>query len=155
MAGHGGYRAPANPAAVSGPGKLSRRTDGKQPQMPMGNGNYGDTTELAQLQSGAPLAQVSQGGGAPTVRAPTEDPTAALTPLGAPSTQPNTPVTDGAAYGPGAGPAALGLPQSPGDMDRADAQALSKFLPIMLRHAQSANATPGFRAYVRQIIANS
>lgn len=28
MAGHGGYRAPAQPAAVSGPGQLSQRTDG-------------------------------------------------------------------------------------------------------------------------------
>ena len=28
MAGRGGYQAPTNPAAISGPGALSQRTDG-------------------------------------------------------------------------------------------------------------------------------
>jgi hypothetical protein len=31
--GHGGPRTPANPAPVSGPGALSKRTDGAQPKM--------------------------------------------------------------------------------------------------------------------------
>ena len=38
----GGYRKPQNPAAVSGPGALSKRTDGKQPVVRVPDVPYGE-----------------------------------------------------------------------------------------------------------------
>jgi hypothetical protein len=60
--GHGGYRRPANPAPVSGPGQHSRRTDGKQPVMQgAGNGDYGDEQAMQQIQGGAAMGQAATG----------------------------------------------------------------------------------------------
>ena len=62
----GGYRQPSSPAPVSGPGALSKRTDGPQGggsqpvRVPTG-GTYGQGQQLQQLQQGAPLA-ASPGG---------------------------------------------------------------------------------------------
>ena len=61
MAGKGGYQAPARPAVASGPGSLSQRTDGgpasKQAMRYVsGMPNYGDGTDMMQIQSGAPMA---------------------------------------------------------------------------------------------------
>jgi hypothetical protein len=67
--GHGGPRTPSSPAPVSGPGALSKRTDGgpgaKQPVRVPTGGAYGDATQLAQAQAGAPMA-ASPGGDQPT-----------------------------------------------------------------------------------------
>ena len=57
----GGYRAPARPAAVSGPGALSARTDGgpgnaRQPIRVASGGPYGQRQALTGLQAAAPLA---------------------------------------------------------------------------------------------------
>jgi hypothetical protein len=92
----GGYRKPANPAAVSGPGSLSRRTDGGPIQgakeIP-GGGKYGERKALADMQSGAPM----QGNPVPTVPAPTvaAEPRQPLTNLFAPTERPDEPVTAG------------------------------------------------------------
>lgn len=112
MAGKGGYQAPSSPAPVSGPGRLSRRTDGgpSQPIRQIPGGSYGDRKELTQLQQGAPLAQVpslptaSQGGGGAVSASPVTP-----IPLSAPTQRPDEPVTAGAALGPGPGPEALGV----------------------------------------------
>lgn len=147
--GRGGYRKPTNPAPVSGPGALSRRTDGKQPVMPMTGGAYGDAQDMQQLQSGAPMAQT------PSLAAPTAptlaDATSHLTPLGAPSAQPSTPVTDGAAMGPGQGMGALQLPTDPNKQDAAD---LRKYLPTLIKQANSPNTPSGYKTWVRNIIAS-
>lgn len=99
MAQQGGYRKPENPAPVSGPGALSQRTDGGptqgakyMPGMP-----YGENT-MSQ-QTAAPMAGKAE-------PAPMEMPT----PLMAPSSRPNEPVTNGIDMGPGAGSEALNLP---------------------------------------------
>jgi len=99
MAQQGGYRKPENPAPVSGPGALSRRTDGGptqgakyMPGMP-----YGENT-MSQ-QTAAPMAGKAE-------PAPMEMPT----PLGAATMRPNEPITNGIDMGPGAGSEALGLP---------------------------------------------
>jgi len=98
MAQQGGYRKPENPAPVSGPGALSQRTDGGptqgakyRPGMP-----YGENTRAQ--QTAAPMAGKAE-------PAPMEMPT----PLMAPSSRPNEPVTNGIDMGPGAGSEALGL----------------------------------------------
>ena len=99
MAQQGGYRKPENPAPVSGPGALSQRTDGGptqgakyMPGMP-----YGENT-MAQ-QTAAPMAGLAE----PT---PMEMPT----PLMAPTSRPNEPVTSGIDRGDGVGSTALNLP---------------------------------------------
>ncbi len=103
MAQRGGYRAPSNPAAVSGPGALSKRTDGGPtqaakyiPGMP-----YGQGQETYNNQVSAPMA----GNPFPQQEMPTE--------LFAPTMRPNEPITSGVDIGPGAGSQAMGqLPNS-------------------------------------------
>src|SRR5438093_4451997 len=108
----GGYRQPSNPAPVSGPGALSRRTDGpqgggKQPVRVPSGGAYGDRQALEQMQQAAPLS-ASPGGdvGAPQAA----DVSADVVGFDQPTQQPDTPVTAGAAMGEGPGLEALGLP---------------------------------------------
>lgn len=92
----GGYRKPANPAPVSGPGALSRRTDGKQPTMEMTGGAYGENKDFREIQGGAAMAQEQSA-----------QPARPVTPLFAPSERPNEPLTEGMPFGDGAN--SLGL----------------------------------------------
>jgi hypothetical protein len=108
----GGYQKPSKPASVSGPGKLSRRTDGGPAQKlrDIPDAKYGENADFRGLQQSAPLAQQPspQGQSAPSA---TQAPEAhGVIPLNTPSARPNEPVTTGAAVGPGSGPSALGLP---------------------------------------------
>lgn len=148
--GHGGSRTPSSPAPVSGPGALSKRTDGgpgaKQPMRVPTGGAYGDATQLAQAQAGAPMA-ASPGGDQPahSLLAGLSIPSGPA--FGAPTQQPDVPVTDGAASGPGAGPEALGLPvQQDQDM-----QALTKYLPVLEHMANQPGASAAARNMVRAI----
>jgi hypothetical protein len=98
----GGYRQPANPAPVSGPGALAQRTDGgaqegmqppAQTQAPMympGLG-YGKGGQNMANEQAAPLA------GNPVPEMPP------LTGVFAPTAQPNLPTTTGVDIGAGAG----------------------------------------------------
>ena len=122
---HGGYRQPSSPAPVSGPGALSKRTDGgaidgKQkpatqgakymPGLPYGQGGQNMTD-----QQSAPLA----GNTIPSMPTP-------LVPLSAPSQRPNEPVTTGVDVGPGAGSEAMmpmaGVQRTPSQTMRRIAQ---------------------------------
>lgn len=96
MASRGGYRKPANPAPVSGPGELSRRTDGAQPAMEMTGGAYGENADLMALQTAAPMSQVETNPQAMAPSAPQK-----ITPLFAPSERPEEPLTAGMPFGPG------------------------------------------------------
>ncbi len=144
----GGYRRPENPAAVSGPGAHSKRTDGKQPVVVAPGGDYGEAKALAEMQSASPLPQVS--GAAPAQAGPVFD-TSGVVPLSAPTQWPDTPVTDGAALGAGAGPEALGV-MSP---FKQDAQEMAKYLPTLLALASNQAMPPGFHSIIRRIVANS
>lgn len=108
----GGYQQPSNPAPASGPGQLSRRTDGGPAQKlrDVTGLPYGQNGQLNADQASAPLAQTPDAGAAPKPRAQRGAPPSAVTPLGAPTQRPDEPVTAGAALGPGPGPEALGLP---------------------------------------------
>jgi hypothetical protein len=92
----GGYRQPNNPAPVSGPGSLSKRTDGgategmTQPQQEYTGFNYGENGDIAAQQSGAKLA----GSNIPGFN---------FTPLSAPTERPNSPITTGIDLGEGGG----------------------------------------------------
>lgn len=109
MPEHGGKRTPRNPAPVSGPGRMSRRTDGgpQQTTVPMTGMGYGENADFNEMQSAAPLAA------APAVsntRARSTSPTgqrAAATPLFAPTQRPEEPITAGAPFGPGPGPESM------------------------------------------------
>lgn len=154
--GHGGARVPSNPAVVSGPGQLSRRTDGGQTQARFTGGAYGEAQDLAQIQGGAAMAAKpggvgGPGGGGPDLAAML----AGLTPMSAESTDPNEPVTAGAAMGAGVGPDALGLPMDAVGERSADAKAIPQGqLQAMIVASQRPDATPSFRRYVRQLIAS-
>jgi hypothetical protein len=95
MAQQGGYRKPENPAPASGPGALSQRTDGGPTQGAkyMSGMPYGQNT--MDQQTAAPMAA---GQSAPTV--PAMEP---ITPLMAPSSRPDEPITAGINRGEGPG----------------------------------------------------
>lgn len=113
MAGqHGGYRQPSNPAPVSGPGALSKRTDGgpldgqtPKTQAPkyMPDLGYGKGGENMANEQAAPLA------GNPTPDMPTPVMQPAV-PFSAPTQRPMEPVTSGIDMGAGAGSEAIRLP---------------------------------------------
>ncbi|MEV7814250.1 hypothetical protein AB0P05_26520 [Streptomyces flaveolus] len=142
----GGYRQPGNPAPVSGPGALSKRTDGgpAQPVRVPSGGQYGDRQQLEQLQQAAPVA-ASPGGdvGAPQ----TVDPTAGLVGFDQPTQQPDVPVTAGAALGDGPGPEALGLPNQPDE----DMRRLLAYLPVFEHMANQPGSSKAARNLVRQL----
>lgn len=128
---HGGYRRPSKPAAVSGPGALSARTDGgpTQPQMLAPGGEYGSRQEMQSIQAGAPMQ------GRPD-----------LVPLDAPTTRPNEPITAGADAGPGIGMSAAGIKS---DKEISDAQ-----LRPLLRSLEVVANLPGSNTETRQFVRN-
>jgi hypothetical protein len=106
----GGYQPPAKPAPVSGPGALSKRTDGgpadRQPVRPMpgggAGGNYGDRKASTELEQGAPMAAAPSSPAVPPQGGPPVAQSAA-DPFG-PTRRPDEPVTSGAMLGPGRTP---------------------------------------------------
>lgn len=142
--GHGGYRRPTNPAATSGPGRYSRRTDG-QPRMQLPDARYGEQSDFQQIQAGAPMSSASPA--ATTPAAGGVDPSG-LTGLDAPSARPAEPVTAGAPMGAGVGPQAIGLGS---DQARGDLEKLRAYLPAFIAQANRPNATQAFRDWVREL----
>ena len=103
--GRGGYRRPSSPAAASGPGALSQRTDGGPSPDFVGLG-YGENKAVNQQASSAPMAGRLPGGGGGQAQA--GGPPAARTPMGAEgvfgaTNRPGEPVTAGVDWGPGTG----------------------------------------------------
>lgn len=114
--GHGGNRTPANPAPASGPGRLSKRTDGgpgQKLQTPTDQ-PYGAREELLQQERSAPMSQADSVQPA-QVQAPAGAPPFAGGEFGAPTQRPGEPITHGADIGPGGGPEVLGM-SAPGAM---------------------------------------
>ncbi|NBV28641.1 hypothetical protein EBS02_06455, partial [bacterium] len=103
-------RKPGQPAAVSGPGKLSKRTDGNPDRGLPANGDYGYRKETREQMSAAPMAQNFQ----PTPTASVSIPSAPtpITGMFAPTERPDEPVTSGSPMGFGPGPETLNLPQT-------------------------------------------
>lgn len=100
--GRGGYRAPSNPAPVSGPGALSQRTDGGATQgakyisgLPYGQGQETYSNQVAAPMAGNTMQQMEM---------PTE--------LMAPTARPNEPLENGIDIGPGAGSEVMNLPST-------------------------------------------
>ena len=142
---HGGARTPRNPAPVSGPGQLSRRTDGgpQQTTVPMTGMAYGENADFNDMQSAAPMAAAPSVSNTRTRNTSPTGQRAAATPLFSPSQRPEEPVTAGAPFGPGAGPT---MPEAqPQD---ADMQMLKQYLPDLEIAAGLQGAPKTFRMLV-------
>lgn len=107
---HGGYRRPQNPAPASGPGKLSKRTDGGPGQKLMAptGMDYGQHQALLAQERTAPMQQANPIPPAPVPSgpsggAPASPAGAPPTPFGAPTARPGEPVTAGVDIGAGPG----------------------------------------------------
>jgi hypothetical protein len=121
--GHGGMRRPSNPAPVSGPGAMSRRTDGQGARYIAG-GEYGEGQEMMDLQTSAPMAKSPEVRPRPrTGRQVVSEEMAPPTPLFAPTERPDEPITAGAPFGPGPGPTQSSQPA------QTVAESIARFLP--------------------------
>lgn len=141
----GGYQPPAKPAAVSGPGKFSQRTDG-QPSMQLPDAAYGEQQTFQQTQQGAPMAQGPQPGqGSPVM--PLD--MSRVTSLEAATEYPDEPVTSGVDAGPGPGASVLGLPTSDPSMQYA-----KDLLPALEIAASMPHQSVEFRQMVRRLRAS-
>lgn len=140
----GGYRPPAKPAPVSGPGAMSKRTDG-QPMATLPDAHYGEQKTFRDIQKGAPMAGAEAPGG-PGV-SPLD--MSRVTPLSASSEFPGEPVTAGANAGAGPGSSALGLPNTDPAM-----QYSKSLLPVLEIAAAMPSASVEFRQMVRRLRAS-
>lgn len=127
-ANNGGYQRPSNPAAVSGPGALSKRTDGgpgaKAAAVKLPDAGYGEQKDFQAIQAGAPVGKALTSGSTNGAPVPAQLPPG----LDAPSARPDQPVTHGADAGEGPGMASLGL-AGPNDMAANDVNYMLKYLP--------------------------
>lgn len=162
MAEQGGYRKPKNPAAVSGPGRMSRRTDGqpsegdmKQAKRYISGGDYGEGKELMNIQGSAPMAKAP---GVPDSMSPATSPTTATPPIPKsnvpnlldPSAKPSEPITSGIAGGPGIGPEGM-TPVSPMVPSAEDMEKTRAMYALLMRASQSPNASQATRELARKI----
>jgi hypothetical protein len=136
---------PNNPAPVSGPGALSKRTDGgpgdEQPIRDVPGGNYGDRKEMQQIQQGAPMYAQPAPTGGPMPQATPPPPGG----LFDPTARPSEPITSGIASGPGAG-----LSDDSSRLND-DMELIATYLPDLRRVADSPTATQSFKAAVRYL----
>ena len=109
MAAQGGYRAPSNPAAVSGPGALSQRTDGGPTQgakyisgLLYGQGQETYSNQVAAPMAGNPMTGTAMGTMPLEPVMPTE--------LMAPTSRPNEAISSGIDIGEGPGSEVMNLP---------------------------------------------
>lgn len=111
----GGYRKPTNPAPASGPGRLSRRTDGGPGQklMVASGLDYGErqqtlaqerTTPMAQADPISPVALPAPSASPSPTSSGMASPSYQGVPFGSPTQRPNEPITHGTDIGPGGGP---------------------------------------------------
>ena len=74
-----------------------------------------------------------------------------VTPLGAPTTEPNVPVSNGAVYGDGQGPEALASTAMLDMQNNDDILKLRAILPILKRRAESPYSTNSLNNFVRWV----
>jgi hypothetical protein len=150
MAGRGGYQPPAQPAPASGPGPLSRRTDGgpgaRQPIRELPDAEYGEAKEYRTAQQGAPLAAAPGASAQPAQPGP--NPAADVVGFGAGTQRPDEPVTAGADAGLGPDSTSLGLPEDPEEVDIAN---MARVLPSLELVASSPFSTRDTRNMVRRL----
>lgn len=144
----GGYQKPSRPAPVSGPGRLSRRTDGGpgQPTRELHDAAYGEQATFRADQQAAPMA-TAPGALKPGQSAGPAVDLSRVVPFGAASQRPGEPITSGADAGPGPGAAALGLS---GDNDPGFRYS-RELLPVLELVASQPFASSELRQFVRRM----
>lgn len=132
-------------AEVSGPGQFSKRTDKAvgEANRNLPDAGYGEQAAYQEQQAGAPMSKGSPGVDFNSLFG---DPASRVTPLSAPTARPDTPVTDGAALGAGAGMEALALT----DQKAEDLQSIVPYLPVMEFMANQPGASWAMRNLVRK-----
>lgn len=143
--GRGGYRAPANPAPVSGPGALSQRTDGRQAVRDLPNAKYGENAAFRAAEGAAPMSE-SGPVAAPAGGVPLD--LSRIVPMDAPTQMPDQPITAGLPTGDG--PGSTAAPQRP-QITPEQAQRLRSYIPTLTILASSDDASPATRQFVRQL----
>jgi len=135
-------------ANVAGPGQFSKRTDKAvaQANRSLPNAGYGEQQEYQTQEGGAKMVQAPDGGGV-NFGDLFGDASSRVVPFGDPTTQPDTPVTAGAASGPGAGTEALNLP----DQQSEDLQKLQNWMPVLEFMANQPGASWAMRNVIRQV----
>jgi len=126
----------------SGPGKYAKRLD----LMP--STSYCDTTETAQLASGAPLARTPDVRPAPASQVKTAAQSAPITPMFAPTERPQEPVTSGVDVGAGMGSEALAMRQ-PDDTNFRSS--IASYKPVLNYISDLPNTSPETRQAIRQL----
>ena len=148
---HGGKRTPRNPAPVSGPGKLSRRTDGGPAQVnaQMTGMGYGENKDFMDIQSSAPMAAAGKPRSA--AKAPKGGMMGAMgggNPLFSETQRPNEPVTAGSNVGPGVGSTP---PPNNSEIVSRDKEMISQYLPSMMERVAAGGTPEGFNRFVRYL----
>lgn len=115
--------------------------------MDLPDAEYGAGKAFREIQSGAPMG-AGMAKSQPSMGAPDMS---GVVPLGAETAQPDVPVTDGAAMGPGADMGALGLPEN---LDKVDAEDLRQYLPVLIDIANRDSTPRGTKMFVRRLIAS-
>lgn len=150
--GHGGKRVPSNPAPASGPGRMSRRTDGgpAQKMRVASGGDYGERQEMEGIQQGAAMSNTAVAPG-PDVGVPVDP--SGLTPLDAPSAHPDRDLTYGLSSGPGPNPDdVFGAPK--GQLDPQARERLMRWLPTLMVQASTDDASQETKDFVRRMRAD-
>ena len=145
MATQGGYRKPGTPAPVSGPGALSKRTDGRVAE----GFAYGMNKQINEQAAGAPMAKAASPMAArPMNVAPQLPP---VTPITAETERPDELVTSGVDGTPGPGSEALMLP------DRSDSEmefkrSIEAYYPVLNYIASRPNTSPDTRRVLASLM---
>lgn len=137
---------PTSRNVVSGPGALSRRTDGGAAQalQALPDAKYGENKDFQSLQQGAGLSQTPDLQAQPL---PANPSAGNVVPASAPTNRPNEPVTSGASLGAGPGVSAIG--QNPSQVEQSDIQSnLAKNMPLLTMLANLPDASPSARLMV-------
>lgn len=133
MATQGGYRKPSTPAPVSGPGALSRRTDGRVAE----GYSYGMNKQINEQAAAAPLAKVAKAVARPMNVAPSQPP---ITTLTEPTMNPDEPITSGINMGAGPGAEALMLPSNADNNTEFD-KSIASYYPVLSYIASRPNTS--------------
>jgi hypothetical protein len=124
----------------SGPGKFSKRTD-IQGAKRLPDAAYGEQKQFQAEQAGAPMAK-------------SPSPLAEAIPLTAPTRRPDEPVTAGVDAGPGPGSSILNM-KSPVESQLDDLSKIAKFMPLMVRYADSPESSGTMKAFVKYLRSQS
>ena len=126
-------------AGAAGPGKFAKRTD-------LPSQYYGEGLETANLQSQQKLSKTR--GIADNVGGRPSNPATPVTPIYAPTQNPEVPVTDGVDVSGGRGSDALVMRQPDDTNFRA---AIQSYKPVLAYVADLPNTSPETRAAIRQL----